>query len=200
MTDSFDELSNILLRLPRKVSWTWFILKIVIHMKIFYETEEIFLFILADFSRLLRKCIKVIYQIWWYSACAFLFLIVLLAAWFSRKNMIRSRILSSARPGLYGHICSFDELFAEQFHGASWRPSRRVSFERSKRIKRDGTLRRPNMSYLALPSNRNSRGMNLKPFENHLNYFHFRKKPRFCDNHQQAIWKNVLCCCNAKKK
>ena len=41
------------------------------------------------------------------------------------------------------------------------RPSRRVSFERSKRIKRDGTVRRPNMSNLAIPSNRNSRGENI---------------------------------------
>ena len=175
--------------------------KVLSIWKYFMKPRKLFLLLPADFSRSLRKWIKIIYQIWWYSACAFLFLIVLLAAWFSRKNMIRSRILSSARPGLYGHICSFDELSAELSYRAPWRPSRRVSFERSKRIKRDGTLRRPNMSYLTLPSNRNSRGMNLrKSFENYLKYFHFRKKPRFCDNHQQAIWKNVLCCCNAKKK
>ena len=47
--------------------------------------------------------------------------------------------------------------FVDLFH----RPSRRVSFERSKRIKRDGTVRRPNMSYLGIPSNRDSRGKNF---------------------------------------
>ena len=47
---------------------------------------------------------KIIYQIWWYSACAFLFLVVLLAAWLSRKNMVRSRILSSARQEINKNI------------------------------------------------------------------------------------------------
>ena len=52
----------------------------------------------------MKNHFKVIYQIVWYSACAFLFFVVLIASWFSRKNMVRSRILTSARAG-------FNELF-----------------------------------------------------------------------------------------
>ena len=106
---------------------------------------------------------KIIYQIWWYSACAFLFLVVLLAAWFSRKNMVRSRILSSARQGLKKYL-SKNQMLNLMSVESFLRPSRRVSFERSKRIKRDGTVRRPNMSYLGIPSNRNSKGK--KPAKN----------------------------------
>ena len=78
--------------------------------------------------------------------------------------MVRSRILSSASQGLinifqksYHMIHMLKNMSLESF----LRPSRRVSFERSKRIKRDGTVRRPNMSNLAIPSNRNSRGENI---------------------------------------
>ena len=71
-------------------------LTIFISMIYFWEIDRTPLYVF----RYIRNLIKIIYQIWWYSACAFLFLIVLLAAWLSRKNMVRSRILSSARQEL----------------------------------------------------------------------------------------------------